>query len=420
MDTKTAQKQLVSLITEHLSESIPVTRILTYKPDKSGAVTGRFESLNRVYNFVFKGEDVRYKPAMNADSALFSGYYLERFDAAVAPATVKGTRALPKCTSKSYSCKGGKGVACIPLTNSCRMANAAIGKERLGKIKDLSKSLASSGEDNTKVEATRAKIVEGRMALAVENRAKRAVKPVAKAVEAAKPATAKKEKTAKPKKETKSIADKIKSGKPILSNEVPDTERLGSARLLKYGEPAKTQKEAQNLIVDATHRLNNEFAHDGLVPIAAIKKALGDRVTPTQLKDAVYDGFNSRIQSKTEKEPDGFLDTTKLPKAPDPSYKPVKETSAISEQSFPDLLNKTIKDLDAKGKYEGLVPIYQIRRAIGDKVSRQDFNNYLKNLQGENKLQLQGGGIEDDAKDKLEDSIYTKTSGLRSHLRLLK
>jgi hypothetical protein len=182
MDTKASQKQLIGLITEHLSESIPVTRILTYKPDKSGAVTGRFESLNRVYNFVFKGEDVRYKPAGSMDSALFSDYYLERFDAA--PVVVKGTRALPKCTSQSYSCKGQKGVACITLTKSCKIDPDAIGRERLNKIKKLSSDLADAvmfdfepDPTNQKkladLEKNQAKIVEKRMALAAEKRLKR-------------------------------------------------------------------------------------------------------------------------------------------------------------------------------------------------------------------------------------------------------
>ena len=189
MDTKAAQKQLVGLITQHLSESIPVTRILTYKPDKNGSVSGRFESLNRVFNFVFNGNDVRYKPAMNADSALFSEYYLQRFDAA--PATPRGTRALPKCTSKSYSCKGEKGVACITLTKGCKLETDDIGRERLNKIKKLSSDLADAvmfdfepDPANQKkladLEKSQAKIVEKRMALAVENRAKREPKKVTK------------------------------------------------------------------------------------------------------------------------------------------------------------------------------------------------------------------------------------------------
>ena len=239
MDTKTAQKQLVSLITEHLSDSIPVTRILTYKPSSSGAVTGRFESSGRVYNFMFNGVEARYKPAMNADSALFSDYYLERFDAAPRVASGK-PRALPKCTSKSYSCKGQKGVACIPLTNHCKMANTAIGNERLGKIKSMSKFLAANGEDTTKTEATRAKIVEGRMALAVENRAKRTPKSLAKAVEVAPVKTAKvattKKNVAKPKTEkvVKTKKEIIESDQGIEVKPVPKfKETLGEGTFAK-------------------------------------------------------------------------------------------------------------------------------------------------------------------------------------------
>jgi hypothetical protein len=171
MDTLAAQKQIVSLITAHLAESIPVTRILNYKPDKSGSVTGKFESSNRVFNFVFDGQDMRYKPAMNADSALFSEHYLQRFD--TAPVASKGARALPKCTSKSYSCKGNIGVRCLPLTQSCKLANTAIGNERLSKIKGLSKLLAASAGDTSKLEEAKANIVKQRIALAVENRAKK-------------------------------------------------------------------------------------------------------------------------------------------------------------------------------------------------------------------------------------------------------
>jgi hypothetical protein len=38
-------------------------------------------------------------------------------------------------------------------------------------------------------------------------------------------------------------------------------------------------------------------------------------------------------------------------------------------------------------------------------------------LQSNDVLQLQGGGVEDDAQDKLEDSILTKVSGLRCYAK---
>lgn len=219
MDTQAAQKQLVGLITQHLSESIPVTRILTYKPDKNGSVTGRFESLNRVFNFVFNGNDVRYKPAMNADSALFSKYYLQRLDAT--PTTPKGSRTLPKCTAISYSCKGEKGVRCLPLTQNCKIGTDAIGKERLNKIRTLSKSLATSERDTSKLEASQAKIIEQRMALAVENRAKKAPKSLGgkTAIEVkSSPKRAVKDKIAKPKKE-KLVKAENESKKVLVKQE---------------------------------------------------------------------------------------------------------------------------------------------------------------------------------------------------------
>jgi hypothetical protein len=253
MDTQAAQKQLVGLITQHLSESIPVTRILTYKPDKNGSVTGRFESLNRVFNFVFSGNDVRYKPAMNSDSSLFSKYYLQRLDAA--PANPKGSKALPKCTSISYSCKGEKGVRCLPLTQNCKIGTDAIGKERLNKIKVLSKSLAASGEDNSKIESARAKLVEQRMKLAVENRVKRSAQSLGgKVTVDVKPSTRKavKDKVAKPKKE-KLIKAKNEPEKVLVKQEESISPPVGK-------EVQKTTVQVRDTALkDARSGLVNRF-----------------------------------------------------------------------------------------------------------------------------------------------------------------
>jgi predicted nucleic acid-binding Zn ribbon protein len=63
--------------------------------------------------------------------------------------------------------------------------------------------------------------------------------------------------------------------------------------------------------------------------------------------------------------------------------------------------------------YDKLVPIYKMRRTIGDRVTRSQFSEWMLEMQANDILQLQGGGIEDDALDKLEDSIMTDLSGLR-------
>lgn len=390
MDTKTAQRQLVSLISQHLSDSIPVTRILTYKPSKNGAVTGRFESLGRVFNFVFNGQSVRYKPAMNADSTLFSEYYLERFDAA--PVTPRGTRALPKCTSKSYSCKGAKGVACIPLTNNCRMANTAIGNERLDKIKGLSRFLTENGEDNSKVETARAKIVEQRMALAVENRAKRQPKdlnvPVMKTTKTVKAKKSKAVKSLLPQKQKDNaspesgIKDKIKAGKPILSNEVPDPDRLGSARLLNYLPPAKTQEEANDIVKDAVARFNKELLTDNVIDYTALKKATEKVVTASQLSNAIRDVLESRISDSKDGQ---YISVRSKDLTTSSRYTKPVEQSAIKENDFQKKIESVLKV--SQEKYgTNIIPIGILRQEVGNLTSREDFSKWMFNMIKEDKF----------------------------------
>jgi hypothetical protein len=66
---------------------------------------------------------------------------------------------------------------------------------------------------------------------------------------------------------------------------------------------------------------------------------------------------------------------------------------------------------------DDLVPIYRIRREIGDRVTRSQFNEWLLEMQSEDILQLLEGSVEDSAPDKLEDSITTKVSGLRCYAK---
>ena len=69
---------------------------------------------------------------------------------------------------------------------------------------------------------------------------------------------------------------------------------------------------------------------------------------------------------------------------------------------------------------DNLVPIYRIRREIGDRVSRSQFNDWMLEMQANDILQLQGGSVEDSAPDKIEDSITTELDGLRCYAKRLK
>ncbi len=94
-------------------------------------------------------------------------------------------------------------------------------------------------------------------------------------------------------------------------------------------------------------------------------------------------------------------------------------TKIKTYQEFETVILDTYNRLNRDYNMNDLVPIYRIRRAIGDRVSRSQFNDWLLEIQAEDILQLQGGSVEDSALDKIEDSITTKYDGLRCYARLI-
>ncbi|MGF1992369.1 MAG: hypothetical protein RMY62_031500 [Nostoc sp. ZfuVER08] len=97
------------------------------------------------------------------------------------------------------------------------------------------------------------------------------------------------------------------------------------------------------------------------------------------------------------------------------------KTGAIaSYDEFKSAALEVYDKLNYEYNFNNLVPIYRIRREIGDRVSRTEFNDWLLETQADDILQLQGGTVEDNAPDKIEDSITTVLDGLRCYAKLLK
>lgn len=66
-----------------------------------------------------------------------------------------------------------------------------------------------------------------------------------------------------------------------------------------------------------------------------------------------------------------------------------------------------------------LVPIYQIRRKIGDRVTREEFDEWLLEMQSNDIVELQGDSLPDSEPDQIEDSIKTESSGLCCYAKVL-
>ncbi|AFZ16212.1 hypothetical protein [Allocoleopsis franciscana] len=96
-----------------------------------------------------------------------------------------------------------------------------------------------------------------------------------------------------------------------------------------------------------------------------------------------------------------------------------KEKAIASYDQFKPVALEVYERLNRDYNLDDLVPIYRIRREIGDRVSRSQFSEWLMEMQANDIFQLQGGSVEDSAPDKIEDSITTELDGLRCYARLL-
>lgn len=95
----------------------------------------------------------------------------------------------------------------------------------------------------------------------------------------------------------------------------------------------------------------------------------------------------------------------------------VKSANIASYDEFKSVALEVYDKLNYEYSLNNLVPIYRIRRTIGERVTRTEFNDFLLEMQADDILQLQGGTVEDSAPDKIEDSIKTALDGLRCYAK---
>lgn len=96
-----------------------------------------------------------------------------------------------------------------------------------------------------------------------------------------------------------------------------------------------------------------------------------------------------------------------------------KEKAIASYKEFQPVALEVYDRLNRDYNLDDLVPIYRIRREIGEHVSREHFNEWLMEMQENDILQLQGGSLPDSDPTQIEDSITTEVSGLRCYAKRL-
>jgi len=90
-----------------------------------------------------------------------------------------------------------------------------------------------------------------------------------------------------------------------------------------------------------------------------------------------------------------------------------------SYNSFAQTMLETYDRLNQDYNLDDLVPIYRVRRALGDRLPRQKFNEWLLEVQANDLVQLMGGNLPDATTDQLEDSVAIPGGGTRFYVKRL-
>lgn len=183
---------------------------------------------------------------------------------------------------------------------------------------------------------------------------------------------------------------------------------------------SKESKSAYQKVYDALEQEGN---------IAIAKKGRSVTVTLTQqgletLKSGLKDpDFRYRPQQRVKtKDFNALLNWigelgSSAPLTKERQQSPASKISSYEE--FKKIVFETYNRLNQDYNLSDLVPIYRLRRAIGDRVARAQFNDWMLEMQSKDLIQLIGGEVTDITPDRAEDSIITPLGALRYYVQRL-
>jgi hypothetical protein len=391
--------------------------VLKFDVAENGNIAGLFKDAARprMFSFTLDGESVTYKPykpgkmdSLESDEDVqeweaFSEGYGFRVDAGV------GGKKKPQCVKPTaYNC----GSACINIMKSCKIkTNDPTVKDRIKKLNEIGKDYAKTTKSTKPQKGVKSDEPQ--------------IKPKA---ESKKPSSQKlsTQKTVEPEVKTK----------PNVEPKKTESKPKSKANPFYSDEPIKDYDTFKKEIPKELARINMEYNYDRLLPIERVRKELKGRISDQDFDKWMMDSQldNDDIQmmggdpnksykdgiktSFGEKNFIRFTDEKAIEKAEKETKR--KPGQIVDIEEFSKLADTVYDKLNKENNYDNLVPIYQIRRAMGDKVSRGDFNKLMIKVQENDKYQLMEGSVEDSAADKIEDSVSTNWAGLRAYAKKIK
>ena len=401
--------------------------VLKFDVAENGNITGVFKDVARprVFSFTLDGESVVYKPykpgkmdSLESDEDVqeweaFSEGYGFRVDAGV------GGKKKPQCVKPTaYNC----GAACINIMKSCKI------KTDDPTVKDRIKKLNEIGKDYAKT----TKSVD-------PPKSKKGVKSDEPQI---KPKAESKKPSSQKSSTQKTVEPEVKT-KPNVEPKKTESKPKSKANPFYSDEPIKDYEIFKKEIVKEAARMNFERNNDGLVGIARLRYEMKDRVDRKDfdkwLLDANRDDIGIELQggeilggSKEEAEALGkpfynedgvenfmgrklFFAQIKDQEAIETARKEVKRKPGqiTDPKEFKKEIDSAYEKLNKEKSYNDLVPIHELRKALGDKVSRGDFTNLMLKMQENDDFALLGGEVLNVTGDQVEDSILPPVGNLR-------
>jgi hypothetical protein len=142
------------------------------------------------------------------------------------------------------------------------------------------------------------------------------------------------------------------------------------------------------------------------------------KARPDKLQKIIEAWPNTIVSLAPPKSKNVQPETIEKPEIKAPSIEKSIEPQPIqSYEEFKEVALEVYDRLNREYNMDDLVPIYQIRREVGDRVSRTQFNEWLLEMQGDDFVNLVGGDMPDLKPDIAEDSIKTELGNARYYVQ---
>lgn len=183
-------------------------------------------------------------------------------------------------------------------------------------------------------------------------------------------------------------------------------------QLVTDGALSETPKNKRTNVYDITHSGKSKLAQGLANEAFSFSSVAGPKTTNALLK-----WFR---QGSSDVEATDSTNTVKSAAKNGAANGHRNGSAAISSyEAFTKTALQTYDQLNRDYNLDDLVPIYRIRRELGDRLPRQKFNEWLLETQSNDLVQLMGSDISNVTPDQMEDSITIPGAGARFFVKRL-